>query len=139
MSTPAMLRPSTSAAWIAVAANCGSSVTPRAEPPRWRLLRNSPSTAWRVIAATTFRPTTMARKSVPWDSSTKAWMRMFCFSECIASSTDSADFTDSARMTPVPWLPSSSLRMTGVPPTLRIAERTSSRRLAKAVGGMPMS
>ena len=66
-------------------------------------------------------------------------MRMFWRSELMASSTDSADLTDSARMTPVPCVPSRSLRMTGAPPTLRIAERTSSRRRAKAVGGMPMS
>ena len=57
----------------------------------------------------------------------------------MASRTDSADLTDSARMTPIPCVPSSSFRITGAPPTLRIAERTSSLRRAKAVGGMPMS
>ena len=41
-------------------------------------------------------------------------------------------------MTPMPWVPSSSLITTGAPPTRSIAGRTSARLRTKAVGGIAM-
>src|SRR3569623_662483 len=65
MSTPATLRPMARAARTAVDRSAGVSLTALAVPPRCRLERNSPSLAWRFIAATTLLPTTKQRISAP--------------------------------------------------------------------------
>ena len=50
----------------------------------------------------------------------------------------SATFTVSARITPMPCVPSSSLMMTGAPPIRAIAGSTSRRSRTKVVRGMPI-
>ena len=59
--------------------------------------------------------------SRPRLSLTKLWMRTFCFVLCRVSMMASATLTSGARMTPMPWVPSSSLMTTGAPPTRSIA------------------
>ena len=82
---------------------------------------------WRRIAATTRSPTTKARMSRPLLSSTKRWMRTFCLVLCSVSITASATLVSGARITPMPWVPSSSLITTGAPPTRSMAGSTSAR------------
>ncbi len=53
--------------------------------------------------------------------------------------TASATFRSGAKITPIPWVPSSSLITTGAPPTRSIAGITSARLRTKAVAGIPMS
>ena len=77
--------------------------------------------------------------SRPLDSSTKAWMSTFCFVLCNVSMIADATRVSGARMTPMPWVPSSSLMTTGAPPTRSIAGRTSARLRTNAVAGMPIS
>ena len=51
---------------------------------------------------------------------------------------DSAARTVSASSTPMPWVPSISLMMTGAPPTRSMAGSTSFLSVTKVVWGMPM-
>ena len=76
--------------------------------------------------------------SRPRLSVTKLWISTFCFVDCSVSMIASATLTSGARMTPMPWVPSSSLMTTGAPPTRSIAGRTSARLRTNAVAGMPM-
>ena len=76
--------------------------------------------------------------SRPRLSAMKRWISTFCFVECRVSMIASATFTSGARITPMPWVPSSSLITTGAPPTSSIAGRTSARLRTNAVAGMPM-
>ena len=76
--------------------------------------------------------------SRPRLSLTKCWMSTFCLVDCRVSMIASAIFTSGARMTPMPWVPSSSLMTTGAPPTRSIAGRTSARLRTKVVAGIPM-
>ncbi len=51
----------------------------------------------------------------------------------------SATLMSGARMTPMPWVPSSSLITTGAPPTRSIAGITSARSRTKVVAGIAIS
>jgi hypothetical protein len=66
-------------------------------------------------------------------------MSTFCCVLWSVSTMASATRLLGARMTPMPWVPSSSLMTTGAPPTRSMAGRTSARLRTKAVAGMPMS
>ena len=57
---------------------------------------------------------------------------------CSVSMIASATLTLSARMTPTPCVPSSSLMMTGAPPTRSMAGRTSFLSRTNVVFGIPM-
>ena len=76
--------------------------------------------------------------SRPLLSLTKRWMSTFCFVLCSVSMIASATLSSGARMTPMPWVPSSSLMTTGAPPTRSIAGITSARSRTNVVAGMPM-
>ena len=76
--------------------------------------------------------------SRPLLSATKRWINTFCLVDCSVSMTASATLLSGARMTPIPWVPSSSLITTGAPPTRSIAGSTSLRLRTKVVAGMPM-
>ena len=72
-----------------------------------------PGGAVRSIAATTRLPTTKARMSEPRDSLMNSWTRMSASSSRNAPITDSAALRVSARTTPLPWVPWSSLTTIG--------------------------
>ena len=76
--------------------------------------------------------------SRPLDSLTKRWMRTFCFVDCSVSMIASATLISGARITPMPWVPSSSLMTTGAPPTRSMAGITSPRPWTNVVAGMPI-
>ena len=76
--------------------------------------------------------------SRPRLSVTKLWMRTFCFVLCSVSMIASAILMSGARMTPMPWVPSSSLMTTGAPPTRSMAGMTSARLRTKVVAGIPI-
>ncbi len=127
--------------WAERTAACsysGVSVTCSTVPPRCTFDRNSSPDAVRRMAATTRSPTTSARMSLPRLSEMKLWISTFCLVECSVSTIDSATLASGARITPMPWVPSSSLMTTGAPPTCSIAMRTSARLLTNAVAGIPM-
>ena len=122
MSTPATRRPMIWAARTAVRSySSGRASTGSTEPPRCTLDRNSSPCAIRRIAATTRSPTTSARMSRPLLSATNRWISTFCFVLCSVSMIASATLRSGARITPMPWVPSSSLMTTGAPPTRSIA------------------
>ncbi len=127
------------AARTAVSAYSGESSTRSTVPPRCTLERNSSPWARRRIAATTRSPTTSARMSVPLDSSTNRWMSTCWLVPCSVSMIASATFLVGARITPMPWVPSSSLITTGAPPTMSIAVDTSPRLRTNTVAGMSIS
>ena len=74
--------------------------------------------------------------SRPFDSLTNRWIRTFCRVLCSVSMIASATLMSGARMTPMPWVPSSSLITTGAPPTRSIAGITSARSRTKVVAGI---
>jgi hypothetical protein len=76
--------------------------------------------------------------SRPLDSLTKRWISTFCRVDCSVSMIASATLMSGARMTPMPWVPSSSLMTTGAPPTRSIAGITSPRPCTKVVAGIPI-
>jgi len=98
--------------------------------------RNDVPAAIRRMAATTFPPITKARRSRPLDSATNFWIWMFAPRSHRASSTDSTVSRLSANMTPAPCVPWFILRITGVPPTSRIAWKTASGDRASTVLGV---
>ena len=67
------------------------------------------------------------------------WISTFCLVLCSVSMIASATLRSGARITPMPWVPSSSLITTGAPPTRSIAGSTSARLRTNVVAGMPMS
>ena len=138
MSTPQTLRPMARAARTAVERSSGVIRTGSAEPPRWRLERKSSLRPRRMMEATTLPPMTKQRMSEPAASLMYSCTRMFCFRPAKASITLLADCMVSARMTPMPWVPSSSLMTTGGPPTIAITSSACLVPWAKAVTGRPM-
>ena len=137
-STPATARPVILAARDAVDRSSGVSLITSAEPPRCRLDRNSPGGPCRRIEAITRPPTTKARMSAPLASLMYSWTRMLASSWRNAPMTDSAAFLVSARTTPMPWVPSSSLTTTGAPPTVSSRPSMSLVEWAKPVTGSPI-
>src|SRR5690606_29906045 len=137
ISTPATFRPMMRAARTAVARSSGVMRISDAVPPRCRLERNSPSFAWRFMAATTLPSTTKQRISAPPASLMYSCTMMFADRPINASITDSAALRVSASTTPIPWVPSSSLITSGAPPTMLIRSGISSGALAKPVTGRP--
>ena len=137
ISTPATRSPMICVQRTAVSRNSSLNSTGSATPPRCTLLRNSCPWATRRMAATTWSPTTKARISRPLLSATNFWIRTFCFWLCSNSIIDSACLTDSASNTPIPWVPSMSLMITGAPPTLSIAGSTSFLSRTNVVRGRP--
>ena len=113
MSTPATFRPMICAERTATCSYSGESSTGSTVPPRCTFDRNSSPVATRRMAATTRSPTTRARMSRPRLSAMNRWISTFCFVECSVSMIASATFTSGARITPMPWVPSSSLITTG--------------------------
>lgn len=138
MSTPATCRPMIRAARTAVSAYSSERWTSSTVPPRCTLERNSSPCARRRMAATTRSPTTRARTSLPLDSSTKRWMSTCWLVPCRVSMMASATFLVGARITPMPWVPSSSLMTTGAPPTMSMAVETSPRLRTNTVAGWSM-
>ena len=63
---------------------------------------------------------------------------MFALSPLKASMTDSAALAVSAKTTPTPWVPSSSLMTKGAPPHILISSPVASVWWAKPVTGRPM-
>ena len=139
MSTPATFSPMIWADWTATRWYSSSSSTASVVPPRCTFERNSSPWAVRRIAATTRSPRTKARMSRPLLSAMKRWIRTCCRVLCRVSITASATLVSGARITPMPWVPSSSLMTTGAPPTRSIAGSTSARSRTKVVAGMPTS
>ena len=76
--------------------------------------------------------------SRPRLSLTNRWISTFCRVDCSVSMIASATLTSGARMTPMPWVPSSSLMTTGAPPTRSMAGTTSPRPRTNVVAGIPM-
>ena len=138
MSTPATLSPSTAAAWIAVLRSSSLMLASSAAPPRCRFERNSPGLPMRRMAATTCPPTTNARTSLPSASLMYSCTRMLTFAALKASMIDFADASVSARITPMPCVPSTSLMTTGAPPTSLMTSSALRGPCAKAVTGRPM-
>ncbi len=71
----------------------------------------------RRIAARASPLITSTRMSFPFDSAMKRWIRMSSPRLQMVSSIDSTEALLSAKITPVPCVPRSSLRMSGGPPT----------------------
>ena len=88
MSTPATLRPSTSAERTAVLRSSSVMATGSALPPRCRLARNSPILHDRFMLATTLPPTTSTRMSVPPASLMYSCTRMLVLAALKASMID---------------------------------------------------
>ena len=137
ISTPATRSPIIWAAFTATFFTSSESSIASVVPPRCTFERNSSPTAVRRIAATTRSPTTKARTSRPLLSAMNCWISTFCRVLCRVSMTASATFLSGARITPMPWVPSSNLITTGAPPTRSIAGRTSPRSRTNVVAGMP--
>ena len=137
-STPATARPITAAARSAVSVSAGVRRTISALPPRCRLERNSPASAWRFIAATTFPPTTKQRMSAPRASATNSWTRKLAYRPRNASITLREAEGFSASTTPVPWVPSTSLITCGGLPSRFMRSPVSSGLSPNTVLGRPM-
>ncbi len=125
------------AARTAVARSSGVMRIRLAVPPRCRLERNSPGSAWRFMAAITLPPTTKQRMSAPPASLMYSCTITETFRPMKASITDSAALRVSASTTPMPWVPSSILITSGAPPTMLIRSGMSSGEWAKPVTGRP--
>ena len=137
ISTPATVRLSARAALMAVWRSSRLSFAVVAVPPWWRLERKSPDAAVRFMAPTTLPCTTKARMSSPAASLTNSWTRKFASRLEKASIMAAATFLVSASTTPLPWVDSSSLRITGAPPTRSMSSLVSRVVEANAVAGMP--
>ena len=74
--------------------------------------------------------------SRPLLSLTNRWISTFCRVLCRVSMIASATLIVGARITPMPWVPSSSLITTGAPPTRSIAGITSARSRTNVVAGI---
>ena len=74
--------------------------------------------------------------SRPLLSAMKRWINTFWRVLCSVSMIASATLISGARITPMPWVPSSSLMTTGAPPTRSIAGNTSARSRTNVVAGM---
>ena len=90
------------------------------------------------MLATTLPPTTSTRMSLPPASLMNSCTRMLVLAALKASMIDLADAAVSARITPRPCVPSSSLMTHGVPPTSLITSSARRGPCAKAVTGRPM-